>query len=51
MDWYKEAQLQGEELIIDPCNPRDPKILHTWTVIRNRDDIAVLTQWLGGMLE
>lgn len=49
MNWFKESQEKKEELIIDPCNPIAPKFLHAKIIIRCYDDIAVLTQWLGGL--
>lgn len=50
-EWFKEAQQKDEELIINPCNPKDVPFLHCSMTIRCRDDIAILTQWLGGIPE
>ena len=47
MQWFHEAQGLGEPLIVDPCNPKDAPILQTRCVIREWDDLAALTQWLG----
>lgn len=47
--WFKQAREKNEVLVIDPCNPNDPKLLQTIATIRTPDDIAVLTQWLGGL--
>jgi hypothetical protein len=48
--WMIAQQTPEQELIIDPCNPGMPKILQTKATIRKMDDLAVLTQWLGGLL-
>jgi len=47
--WFSQAQEDGEDLEIFPCNPKDAKMLWTKMVIKEKDDIAVLTQWLGGI--
>jgi hypothetical protein len=49
--WFETAQELKETLYIDPCNPTDPPVLRTWCVINTHDDLAVLTQWLGGLPE
>ena len=46
---FSQAQEDGEVLEIFPCNPKDVRMLWTKMVIKERDDIAVLTQWLGGI--
>lgn len=48
--WFFAQQTEEKELIIDPCNPAMPKILQTKATILKDDDLAVLTQWLGGLL-
>jgi hypothetical protein len=49
MKWFEESKANQEVLIIDPCNPLDAKSLQARITIKSIDDIAVLTQWLGGM--
>ena len=47
--WFDDAQKEGEVLFLDPCNPGDVPFLRTTATIATRDDMAVLTQWLGGL--
>ena len=47
--WFSEAQQKGEVLEIFPCNPEDVPFLWSKATIKTRDDIATLTQWLGGI--
>jgi len=49
--WFEQAQAEGQILVLDPCNPADVPFLRTKATIATRDDIAVLTQWLGGLKE
>ncbi len=49
--WFEQAQGEGKTLVIDPCNPGDVPYLQTWASVDTRDDMAVLTQWLGGLKE
>ena len=47
--WFQESQQKQETLFINPCNPKDVPFLQTSATINCRDDIATLTQWLGGL--
>jgi hypothetical protein len=47
--WYAESKNKGEVLEIDPCNPKDVPYLWTKAIINSTDDVATLTQWLGGI--
>lgn len=47
--WYMESLQKNETLEIFPCNPTDVPFLWCKATISNRDDIATLTQWLGGI--
>jgi hypothetical protein len=47
--WFSKAINNKEELTIDPCNPQDAPVLQTKAIIRTMDDLAILTQWLGGI--
>jgi len=47
--WFMESLQKNELLEIYPCNPTDVPFLWCKAVIVNRDDIATLTQWLGGI--
>lgn len=47
--WFQEVQQKNEPLFINPCNPKDVPFLQTSATINCRDDIAILTQWLGGL--
>lgn len=47
--WFQEAQQKQETLFVNPCNPSDVPFLQTSATINCRDDIACLTQWLGGL--
>lgn len=49
--WYMESLQKGESLEIFPCNPTEVPFLWCKAVINDRDDIATLTQWLGGVPE
>lgn len=48
-EWFAKAQEQRKVLVLDPCNPRDVPFFHTRAYLRTRDDVAVLSQWLGGL--
>ena len=48
--WFAQALAKGEVLEIFPANPTDSEMLWTKAVISSQDDIAALTQWLGGIL-
>ena len=50
-EWFAESQKRGEKLVISPCNPKDTLMIQTKATIRCWDDMAILTQWLGGLNE
>lgn len=47
--WWNFSKSFGQELTINPINPEAPKLLQCSMTITCDDDIASLTQWLGGL--
>ncbi len=47
--WFMEAIQKGETLEIFPVNPTEVPFLQCGMELKERDDVACLTQWLGGL--
>lgn len=47
--WFDEARSKGEELVLSPCNPWEPLLLQSKATANTMDDVAVITQWVGGL--